>query len=629
VPGAEPAISGSVDVGYRWRTGVGGSSDAYNSIVNLDSGLRLLGLDFTISDPKHRLFDRLDVRAYNWGDPYATFHLDAKKAKLYDFSADFRDIAYFNFLPSYADPLLGRGIVLDEQSFNTHRKLGSFMLDLLPGNWFIPYLAYDLSSQSGNGTTAFVSDVDTFPVPNTMSDLTNLFRGGVRFELRRAHATIEAGGTTFKNDQKVYSGSNTLNYGNVTNLYFGQSIDLTSLLAAYGVRGTSVYAKGLFTANATSWMDLYGQFLFSEPRSTVNYQQYDTGNLVVQNQLLFYNSQQYMVSSAAQMPHTSASAGAEIRPFHRVRILQSWLTDRLHDSGSANTNQVLTGVAGSPGLPQQTASLLASSLATNYNREEADLFYDLTSRLTLRGGYRYVWGDAQDLVLPPEGLASADQGKLRQNVGIGAVAYHPTQKISISAEAEVASSGGAYFRTSLYNYQKIRAQARYQVLTSLHLSADFSALNNQNPTPGAHFDYLAQQESLSLQWSPGGGKLWNFEGSYSRFTVRSDISYLAPQTEAPQQSFYRDNSHAVTALFNINLPHYAGLAPKISAGGSFFISSGSNPGSYYQPLAKVFLPLTKNLNWFTEWRYYGYGEVFYLYQGFRAQLVTTGLRWTR
>ncbi len=66
------------------------------------------------------------MRAYGWGDdPYQPFHLDAKKSKLYDFSADYRDIAYFNFLPSYADPLLARGIVLDEQSFDTRRHFGS------------------------------------------------------------------------------------------------------------------------------------------------------------------------------------------------------------------------------------------------------------------------------------------------------------------------------------------------------------------------------------------------------------------------------------------------------------------------------------------------------------------------
>ncbi len=130
------------------------------------------------------------------------------------------------------------------------------------------------------------------------------------------------------------------------------------------------------------------------------------------------------------------------------------------------------------------AALLSSSLVTNYNQQELDVFYDPTSKLVFHGGYRYVWGDANDAFLPVAGLASADQGRLRRNVGIGGVTFRPNQKILVSGEVEGAASGGAYFRTSLYNYQKVRAQARYQATTTLSLSADFSLLNNHNPLPG-------------------------------------------------------------------------------------------------------------------------------------------------
>src|SRR5260221_12578942 len=116
-------------------------------------------------------------------------------------------------------------------------------------------------------------------------------------------------------------------------------------------------------------------------------------------------------------------------------------------------------------------ALLSSSLATNYNQQEINLFFDATSRLTLRGGYRYVGGGARDATLPPAGLVSADQGRLRRNVGIGGIVFRPIQKISISGEVEGASSGGAYFRTSLYDYQKVRVRARYQATAALSLSA--------------------------------------------------------------------------------------------------------------------------------------------------------------
>ena len=266
---------------------------------------------------------------------------------------------------------------------------------------------------------------------------------------------------------------------------------------------------------------------------------------------------------------------------------------------------------------------------TNYSQEEIDVFYDATSKLTLRGGYRYVWGDANDAVLPRAGLMSSDQAKLRRNVGIGGVTFRPSQKLTVRTDAEVASSGGSYFRTSLYDYQKVHAQVRYQALTSLNLTADFTLLDNNNPVPGVNYDYRSQQESLSLFWSPLGGKYGDFQGSYTRSTLHSDIGYLIPQTLTPQTSLYRDDAHTATALFNVKLPTVEGIAPKLSAGGSFFISSGSRATSYYQPLATLWLPINKKLSVFADWKYYGYGEAFYLYEGFRTNLVTTGLRFTR
>ena len=149
-------------------------------------------------DTKKRLFDTLHVRASGWGgDPYGTLHVDIEKSKVYLYYADYRDLAYFSDLPSYADPLLTRGILLDEQSFDTRRHIGSYSLELLPGNWFIPYVAYDRDANAGTGVMAFTQNSNEYAVPTTVSDLTNLYRGGIHFELRRFHATVEEGGTTF------------------------------------------------------------------------------------------------------------------------------------------------------------------------------------------------------------------------------------------------------------------------------------------------------------------------------------------------------------------------------------------------------------------------------------------------
>jgi hypothetical protein len=625
-PVTEPALTGWIDLGYRWDTGIGGSVDTYRSIVNLGSGPKFLGTDFTLADPKHRWFDTIQVRADSWGDePSSSVHLEAKKSGAYDFNADYRDFAYFNFLPTYADPLLGQGIVLDEQSFDTRRKIAALSLDIRPGHWWTPYFGWDHDSSSGTGATVFVTDGNNYPVPNTLRDSTDLYRGGVRFEKPHFSVTLEEGGTAFKSDQSLYQNPGSTNYGNFSSPIFGQTLYLSSLLAAYGIGGSSGYSKGLLTASPTSWLDIYGQFLYSQPNSNVHYQQTDAGNLYLQSQILFYSSEQQVINAAAEQPHTTANLGAEVRPFKRLRIVESWITDRLHDAGSAASMQTLISLGASIPL----TSLIASTLVSNYSQEAIDVFFDATSQLTLRGGYRYIWGDALYAFLPPEGLASSDQEQLRQNIGIGSATYRPSQKLSLTGLIEGASSSGVYFRTSLYDYQKIRAQVRYQPLPSVSISADFTLLNNQNPLAGTNYDYSVHQESLSFYWSPRGSKIFDIQGSYSRSDLKSNIGYLEPEDLSQQVSRYRDNSHTATALIDLTWPHSKRFTPKLAAGGSFFISSGSLPTSYYQPQAKLWLPLGSHVSWFSEWRYYGYGEAFNLYEGFRTHLVTTGVRFTR
>ena len=58
-------------------------------------------------------------------------------------------------------------------------------------------------------------------------------------------------------------------------------------------------------------------------------------------------------------------------------------------------------------------------------------------------------GDAQDVISPQAGLAGLERAQLRRNVGLGGLAFHASQKLSVTADVEEASSSDTYFRTSL------------------------------------------------------------------------------------------------------------------------------------------------------------------------------------
>ena len=65
--------------------------------------------------------------------------------------------------------------------------------------------------------------------------------------------------------------------------------------------------------------------------------------------------------------------------------------------------------------------------------------------------------------------------------------------------------------------------------------------------------------------------------------MRSDIRYLDLPFLTPATSSYRDNAHTATSAIDFMLPRLKD--GKLTAGGSLFISRGSRPTRYYQPLA--------------------------------------------
>lgn len=631
VPSDQPAVSGYIDLGYRWQTGPGGSKASYRSIVDLNSGPKLLGADFTILNSVlpvgRRFFDRINIRLTDIGDdPYETYRLEIDKAKLYRFTGDYRNIAYYNNLPAFADPLFGSGLILDEQAMDIHKRLGDFRLDLFPNHTLMPYAEYDHASDYGTGVADFVADANEYPVFNRIRNSTEDYRAGVRIELAKWHFKLEQGGTTFRDDEQLSAGG-AVNRGNRLSPILGQTLSLTSLAEAYAVRGHSYYTDASFSANPFDWADLYGTFLYSQPISNVGYVGADTGNNIVLSQILFYTGELNFISAAAKAPHTSANVGAEIRPVRRLRLLPSWFTDRMHTSGSSLGSDTLTT---SPASQTNIASLLASTLVSNSSEAGMQVFFEATKKITFRAGYKYVWGNASDVILPIAELAGYETGHIRRQVGLFGLALRPVQNAWINIDFEGGSSGSSYFRTSLYNYEKTSVRGRYRLRKDLNLSASILALHNQNPAPGSHYTFFAHTESGSLQYIPNGGKIWDFEASYTRSTLYSNVFYLDPAFLIPQDSKYRDNSHTVTALLNFNIPGWvAGFKPRLTVGGTALVSSGSNPTVFYEPLTKLSIPLYKGIAWNSELRYYGFGEEFYLFQGFHTFTVTTGVRITR
>ena len=627
-PAAEPTVTGSMYLGYRAVTDIGGSLAEYRSVVDLGSGPKLFDLNFTIQDPNKRYFDRVDAWATGWGDdPYTTTHVNARKLGVYRFDFDYRNLAYFNAVPSFANPFAPAGF--NWQSFDLRKRILSVDLTLFDGKQITPYVAYDRNANAGRGIEPWAQDANnTYPVTALLRDSTDNFRAGLRFEYNRFQLTLEQGGTTYKNDDQAYNTS--FQPGARTTPAFGQTLSLTSLQQFYGIRGTSIFSRALLTAHPAPWIDIYGQFLYSQPKTDINFFENANGNFLNLAALLFYSGQTTVGTGSANQPHTTANFGFELRPLRRVRILESWSTDRFHDAASPVVIEQLFLTPAT--LGPSTLSAPNFEQFVNYNQQEVDAIFDLGRGMTARGGYRFVWGDAQVLAGDLSQRGPLVPGELRRNIALAGFTYRPSAKLSLNLDYEGASSDHIYFRTGLNDYNKGRVQARLQATRSLVLQANFLVLNNQNPAPDIRFDFQSRSNTLTLFWTPEKTKWVTAMAEYDRSTLRSDIAYLTLPSLSPTVSSYRDNSHTATAAVDLAHPRLKGA--KLTFGGSLFISAGfvgaeSRPTRYYQPMVRVMLPLVKNVSWDTEWRYYGFGEPFYFYEGFRTHTFTTGIRITR
>ena len=613
----ELTVNWNADLGYRFRTGVRGNFNAYRSVVNLGEGPKLFSLDLSIANTAHKLYDRIDMRANGWGgDPYNTARIDAKLDGVYRLSVDYRNIAYYNFLPSFADPTAVSGILLNQRSLDVKRRLANVELDILPGKRFIPFVAWSHDAGRGTGISDFVSDGNEYPVAGVLSDKTDRIRGGVRMEFNKWHATLEQGGGMF---EEIDTYSTAKNLGNNTRPVFGQQLFLNSLTQAYSITGNQIYTKGLFTSNPFSWLDLTAQFLYTQPDTKTSYTITDNGQLILLSSLLFYNGQQGLTTADSKLPHSIGTLGGEIRPFRRLRILESWTTDRLHNASSTFfAEQILLS-------GNKTSALLNPAAydraVWNYNQQQVDVLFDVLSRVTLRGGYRYVWGDAQVRPSPvfPQPI---ELGELRRHVGIAGVNFRFSQKISSNFEFEGSNGDRTYFRTALQDYKKTKLRAKYQALGSLLFSGSFTYLDNQNHSTSGNYDFQSRATSLNAMWTPWGGKRMTLLGEYTRGTLHSDIDIFTPQTLTLTDSFYRENSHSFSSVLDLNCWKRA----KFSLGGTGYVSSGSRPTEFYQPLVRMVVPFRKHWGLRTEWQYHSMAERFYQYESFGAHTFVVALQ---
>jgi hypothetical protein len=611
--------SGFADVRNRFVQDVGGSFQTYRSVINLGEGPRLYDSELRYTKPGSKWADEFLVTGDAWGgDPYNTAFAEASKAEVYDFQFRYRNLAYFNDLPSFANPLLGEGLLLSQRALDITRRQIEADLTLRPRKTISPFLGVYKAEGFGRGRTLYVTDGNEFPVGTDLDDDLHSVRGGVKLNFDRWNVTLEQGRTGFSDNQEVSYQGEALT-GNRSTLFLGRELLLDQLRQRYSADGRGLFSRIVVQGRPLDRVSLSGQFLYSQPKIDVTTQLDAEGAFVLQRLLAPYSGAFEQNLADANRPHSSGSWSTEWRPTDKLRISQSWYTDRYHVSSGSTLTQILNT---QPETALEDAAV--NSLIFNYNQHQVDVSYDISPQATLRGGHRYVWGDAR---VPPATLVLTptpnNEGRIERHVALGGAAVRLLKgRLRLNGDIEASPGNETFFRTGLMNYKKAAARARYKLNHEISVYAAFAVLDNRNDDPAVDLDFQSRRSSVTLSWTPDGGRRFTVLTDYTRATVRSDILAVQLPFFGTDFARYRDNAHLAGAYVETNLPRRVHLR----LGGSLAVNAGSRPTDFYQPQFALSAPVTERIDLVSEWRWYGFAEQLLLLESFRTHTFSVGLR---
>ena len=431
-------IQQSVELGYR-VTDLTGSAPMYNTLVNLQTGPRILEQSLQMQSMTHDdFFDSLTANSFGWGgDPSNGAHLRAIKYHLYNFSASFRrDQNYFDYNlfanplnPATATPVVN--VNNSPHGYYNRRRMYDFGLTLFPQRRFSILLDYNRNRVEGTSFSSVHQGTDALlyqPLNTTL----DAYRFGFSWRLNR-HTTANFTGNiqASKGDTNYFlSPFNSVPLANGTPVEFGlpwfnggspcaQPIvggvanptcnGYLSYTRTQRVRTTIPTEQANFQSTSIKGLDLTATFSYSNAQMSSPVDEVFNG--------FISRSGERQISTTGSTARANwisvvADAGATYHIADKLRLVDRFRfrnyqipglfdllqTSLFNASTVAPPGSLLSPPVTYPGtLPLHNASSPADTLNDTYSRflgqgtkeNELELQYDINQYAGVNVGYRY------------------------------------------------------------------------------------------------------------------------------------------------------------------------------------------------------------------------------------------------
>jgi hypothetical protein len=537
-------IHQSIELGYR-STDVTGSGDMYDTLVNLQTGPRILDQTLTMQSVDHQglLFDNLYLNSVGWGgDPNNYLRLRADKNKRYNLQSSFRRDQYFSDYDLWANPLNppppsapggstpSIPILTSPHEFATTRRMSDLDLTLLPQSVVSFRLGYSHNNMTGpsyssihEGTEASLLQdwnttmnsyrlgVDFKIAPQTVLSYDQFFdyyKGDTDYQLNPINeallpttpASFVSLGLSIDTANKepcaVPTGQSSLIVnGSLTNVvcsaYFrysrNQRIRTSTPTERISVR--SDYFRKL---------ELVGSFSYSSAVSSTPLDESFNGLITRTNTLAFTGSG----TAAANRISDTADLGATLHLTQHLRLIQKFYFWAYRIPQNGNLNELDYSCAAPPCTllstplitPVATPTAIQSSFNQTWTRNQIELAWDISKKVGARIGYRYGDRDFNHFndFLPGD----EDHFVGLEKTALLGIWARPTHTLRLNFDLEHTNFNGVFVRLSPRKEARYRFQTTYTPRSWATLGGSINILNLSNAD--AQTQYVGHNQNYGL-----------------------------------------------------------------------------------------------------------------------------------
>ncbi len=612
----------SFEVGYRWTSAIDGNEQMYRSQVNLFEGTRLFNSYLTMrSAPGTGMFDRLDLSVNNIGDPYDTVRLNISRMDVYQFRASYRDMNYFNYVSSFANPLLGQGKLFPQHNLDVNYRMSDFELRLFPNHKIVPFVGYSRNTGSGPGFTTVGMTGDQFLLKTQWDYTADEIRGGVQFNLSNLNLTIEEGYRLLKN-RTTFNDAGQPGGNQGTLPFFGQDVTLTSLSTLQNGRlklpTTRILAKYAPFEN----LRMIGRYMYTMGDNETTLGEQRKGTLFSIEDLLSYGAANDTFSGRAKKPNHNGSFLIEYSPFSRLTLTDTVDTLDYHVSGDALLSTFYIDAVSLLGGGTKTSvtvnKMLGTEFVYNQVRNQAEFELDIAHGLSLRAGHRYTFTNVKN-----DDSENVTESDMSGQTAIFGFVYRPSTKVRFGLDYENTQSNQALTRTDLFDYDQYNLDWRFGAWKGFSFNGRLAVRRNLNDA--LDIDYRSHDWNFSggINWQPN--ERISLSADYSRSDLYSSILYVIPQNFRTDRSIFDERISGFGGSMGVGL--YRGS--KVEFGYRGIISRGSNQLEFHQPYASLLIPLVGGLAFKPSWQYFGYSEKNFGFKNYKMHMMTFSLVYTR